>query len=139
MTSRFSVFVIFLFLYAFLLFCLYIFIDKNNLEVKLLHCIFEKSNYCSKRYIYQDLYRPSILVKSGFFTLNFEYLISLLWESSSEVQKGVEHCSQKEMDRIDHGRSIQDKSTALVTISVERVIFPTFTHGPNGMNASSFP
>ena len=50
-----------------------------------------------------------------------------------------EHCSQKEMDRIDHGRRIWDKSTALVAISVKRVIFPTFTHGPNGMNASSFP
>ena len=33
-----------------------------------------------------------------------------------------EHCSHKEMDRIDHGRSIWDKSTALVAIVINRVI-----------------
>ena len=50
-----------------------------------------------------------------------------------------EHCSQKEMDRIDHDRRIWDKSTALVAISVNRVIYPTFTDVPNRINSSSFP
>ena len=39
-----------------------------------------------------------------------------------------EHFSQKEMDRMDHDRRIWNKSTALVTISVNRVIYPTFTY-----------
>ena len=41
-----------------------------------------------------------------------------------------EHSSQKEMDRIDHGRRIWDKCTALVMISKNMVIYPTFTDGP---------
>ena len=45
-----------------------------------------------------------------------------------------EQCSQKEMDRIDHDRRIWDKSTAHVAISVERLINPTFTDGPNRIN-----
>ena len=48
-----------------------------------------------------------------------------------------EHYYQKEMDRIYHCRRIWDKSTALVTISVNRVIYQTFTDGPNKMNSSS--
>ena len=48
------------------------------------------------------------------------------------------HQSQKEIDRIDHGRRIWDKSTALVAISVNRVIYPTLTYVPNRMNTSSF-
>ena len=48
-----------------------------------------------------------------------------------------EQCSQKEIDRIDLGRRIWDKSTPLVTISVNRVIYPTVTDGANRMNYSS--
>ena len=47
-----------------------------------------------------------------------------------------EHCSQKEIDRIDHGRRIKDKSTIIL---VKRVIYLTFTDGPNRMISSSFP
>ena len=47
----------------------------------------------------------------------------------------LEYCSQKEMDGIDHGRRIWDKSTALVAFSVNRVIYPAFT---NRMNSSTF-
>ena len=38
----------------------------------------------------------------------------------------LEHCSQKEMDRIDHGRRIWDKSTSLVANIIYRVIYPTY-------------
>ena len=48
-----------------------------------------------------------------------------------------EQCSQKEIDRIDLGRRIWDKSTPLVTISVNRVIYPIVTDGANRMNYSS--
>ena len=41
------------------------------------------------------------------------------------------HCSQKEMDRIDHDKRIWEKSTAVVAISINKVIYPTFTDGPN--------
>ena len=45
-----------------------------------------------------------------------------------------EQCPQKEMDNTDPDRRIWDKSTALVTISVNRVIHPTVTVGPKRMN-----
>ena len=45
-----------------------------------------------------------------------------------------EQCPMKEMDRIDLGRRIWDKSTALVTIYVNRVIHPIVTDGPNRMH-----
>ena len=38
------------------------------------------------------------------------------------------------MDRTDVGRRIWDKSTALVAISVNRVIHPTVTDGPKRIN-----
>ena len=47
-----------------------------------------------------------------------------------------EHCSQKDMDRIDHGRRIWDKSTALVAIIINWVIHPTFTDGPDRLNSN---
>ena len=41
-----------------------------------------------------------------------------------------EHCSQKEMNRINHGRRIPDKSTALVAIFINGAIHPMFPDGP---------
>ena len=50
------------------------------------------------------------------------------WGGRGATRGGArEHCSQKEMDRIDLGGRMREKSAALVVISETRVIYPTFT------------
>ena len=57
----------------------------------------------------------------------------------AEVEKGVEHGSIAPRRIIDHGRRIWQPPTALVAISINRVIYTTLTDGPNRINSSLFP
>ena len=57
---------------------------------------------------------------------------------TAEVEKGVEHGSIAPRRIIDHGRRIWQPPTALVAISINRVIYTTLTDGPNRINSSFF-